>query len=165
MLIRPATPADAAAIQAIYAPIVAETAISFEEITPTVAEMAARIESISASHVYLTAEADGRVLGYAYASQHRPRAAYRTSAEVTVYVDPAAQGRGVGRALYRALLPAAAAKGYHAAFAAITLPNAPSIALHESVGFAYLGVFKQVGRKFGEWRDVGWWQRPLSDEG
>ncbi len=159
--IRPATTADAPAIQAIYAPIVAETPISFEEIPPTVEEMAGRIESYSQTHVYLAAERAGALAGYAYASQHRARAAYQTSVDVTVYVAESARGHGVGKALYRALLPAVAARGYHAAFAGITLPNAGSVALHEAVGFTHLGVYREVGRKFGRWHDVGWWQRIL----
>ena len=159
--IRPATTADAPAIQAIYAPIVAETPISFEEIPPTVEEMAGRIESYSQTHVYLAAERAGALAGYAYASQHRARAAYQTSVDVTVYVAESARGHGVGKALYRALLPAVAPRGYHSAFAGITLPNAGSVALHEAVGFTHLGVYREVGRKFGRWHDVGWWQRIL----
>ncbi len=163
--IRDATPADAGAIQAIYAPIVRDTAIAFETDVPTVPEMAARIEAILKTHVYLAAERAGEVIGYAYASQHRTRAAYRTSVDVTVYVDERARGLGVGKALYGALLPRTAARGFHAAFAGITLPNAGSVALHEAVGFEHVGVYRQVGFKLGAWRDVGWWQRLLTDEG
>lgn len=159
--IREAKIEDAAPIQAIYAPIVRETAISFEEAPPDVEEMAARIGATLKTHVYLVAERDGRVTGYAYSSPHRTRAAYGTSVDVTIYVDAAARGSGVGKALYQALLPATAALGYHAAFAGITLPNAGSVALHESVGFAHVGTYKEVGRKFGQWHDVGWWQRLL----
>jgi len=143
---------------------VRETAISFEAEAPTQAEMAERITAFSASHVYLAAELAGALVGYAYASPHRSRAAYQTSVDVTVYVDSAARGLGVGKALYQALLPATAAKGYHAAFAGITLPNAGSVALHESVGFTPVGVYRQVGYKLGQWRDVGWWQRLLAEK-
>jgi len=161
--IRDASPEDAAEIQAIYAPIVAETAISFETEVPSVAEMARRIEAALATHAYVVAERNGAVAGYAYSSQHRTRPAYGTSVDVTVYVSENARGLGVGRSLYRALLPRTAARGFHAAFAGITLPNAGSVALHESVGFVPVGVYREVGHKFGEWRDVGWWQRLLTD--
>lgn len=164
LTIRPARPDDAPAILKVYAPIVRDTAISFETEVPTVAEMADRIAAFSASHVYLAAEQAGLLVGYAYASPHRSRATYQTSVDVTVYVDSAARGLGVGTALYRALLPATAAKGFHAAFAGITLPNAGSVALHESVGFSHVGVYREVGFKLGQWHDVGWWQRLLADQ-
>lgn len=159
--LRTAGPSDAASIQAIYAPVVETTPISFEEVAPSVAEMAARIERFLDGYPVLVAERDGVVQGYAYGSRHRERAAYRLSCDVTVYVSEAARGQGVGRRLYEALLADLAARGYHAAFAAITLPNAASVALHEAVGFTHVGVYREVGFKFGRWHDVGWWQRLL----
>ena len=159
--IRSATAADAAAVQAIYAPIVEGTAISFEQEPPTVAEMAHRIEDYSATHAFLVAERGGKIAGYAYGSSHRARAAYRHSTEVSAYVAEDARRTGVGRALYEVLLAILAEKGFHAAFAGIALPNAGSVALHEAVGFTPIGVFQQVGFKFGQWHDVGWWQRLL----
>ena len=161
MLIREATALDAEVIQAIYAPAVTESVISFEEVAPSVAEMAARIEAYGRDYPYLVAERDGLVVGYAYGSKHRERAAYRHSADVAVYVAQAARGSGVGRALYDDLLPRMAAQGVHAAFAGITLPNAGSERLHESVGFELVGIYREVGFKFGRWLDVGWWQRRL----
>jgi len=149
------------AIQAIYAPIVRDTVISFEEVPPTVEEMAGRIEAVSKTHVFLAAEDAGGLLGYAYSSQHRTRAAYQTSVDVTVYVAERAHRKGVGRALYERLLPETAARGFHAAFAGIALPNPGSIGLHEAVGFTCVGVYKEVGRKFGRFHDVGWWQKLL----
>lgn len=161
MVIRPAQVEDAEAIRAIYAPFVEETTVSFEEVPPDRAEMARRIETISTDYPFLVATRDEAVIGYAYASQHRTRAAYRTSVDVAVYVDPLAKGQGVGRALYEELLPRAAARGYHAAFAGIVLPNEASVALHKAVGFEPVGVYREVGRKFGRWLDVGWWQKRL----
>ena len=158
---RPADPSrDAAACTAIYAPFVRESCISFELEPPDEAEMARRIRGHSASHAWLVAEADGAVAGYAYGSPHRDRAAYASSCDVAVYVDPAHARQGIGRALYRALLPLLAAK-YHAAFAGIALPNAASIGLHQAMGFTPVGVYREVGWKMGGWRDVGWWQRLL----
>ncbi len=161
MHIRPVEAADAPAIQAIYAPIVATTAISLEDTPPDTAEIASRIGAIIAAYPYLVAEEDGTLAGFAYASQHRTRSGYRYSVDVTVYVAGHAQRRGIGRALYAALLPAARSLGYHAAFAGIALPNPASIALHEAMGFTPVGTYYQAGFKFGRWHDVGWWQRLL----
>ena len=159
--IRPATQDDAKALLLIYAPIVENTVISFEDVPPTVEDMQRRISDNSASHAFLVAERNGDVLGYAYGSPHRARAAYRTSADVTAYVAESARRSGIGRALYTELLDRLKRKGFHAAFAGIALPNPASIALHESVGFAPLGVYREVGFKFGRYHDVGWWQKLL----
>ncbi len=161
MLIRPATPDDAAACRAIYAPFVTDNWVSFELQVPTVDEMKSRIASNGASHSWLMAEIENCVAGYAYGSPHRTREAYQTSCDVAVYVDPAFARRGVGRALYDALLPLLKSRGLHAAFAGIALPNSGSIGLHEAIGFEALGVYREVGWKMGGWRDVGWWQRLL----
>lgn len=152
---------DAPCIQAIYAPIVANTAISFEEQPPTVREMAARMAGTLERYPYLVAEGEGRVLGFAYAGPHRARAAYRWSVDVTAYVSPDARGLGMGKALYGELLSALAKQGYHAAFAGIALPNDASLALHKAAGFEQLGVYREVGFKLGRWHDVSWWQRLL----
>lgn len=157
--IRPASVADAEMIQRIYAPIVEKTTISFEYVPPSVEEMAKRIASTSQTHPYLVAIGAGKVCGYAYASAHAERAAYRRSANTTVYVAPEVRGIGVGRTLYAALLPELAQRNFHAAFAGIALPNTASVGLHESVGFEPLGVHREVGFKFDRWHDVGWWQR------
>jgi phosphinothricin acetyltransferase len=122
--------------------------------------MARRIADHGATHGWLVAEADGQIAGYAYGSPHRTRAAYASSCDVAVYVDPAFARQGVGCALYSALLPALAER-YHAAFAGIALPNAASIGLHEAMGFTPVGIYREVGWKMGGWRDVGWWQRLL----
>ena len=123
--------------------------------------MARRIADYGASHAWLVADQGGAVAGYAYGSPHRTRAAYGSSCDVAVYVDPAHSRRGLGRALYDALLTELASKGFHAAFAGIALPNDASIGLHEAVGFTPVGIYRQVGWKLGAWRDVGWWQRLL----
>lgn len=164
-LIRLATPADAAAVQAIYAPIVRDTSISFETVPPTVSEMAGRIEATIRQHPFLVLEAGGEVRGYAYASTFRPRGAYAWSAETTIYLRDDSRGQGVGRALYEALIPLLRIAGYRQAYAAIALPNAASVALHERVGFTHLGTFERAGYKHGDWRSVGWWQLllPLPD--
>jgi phosphinothricin acetyltransferase len=122
--------------------------------------MARRIADYGASHGWLVAEVDGRVAGYAYGSPHRTRAAYASSCDVAAYVDPEFARHGIGRALYAELL-ARLAERCHAAFAGIALPNEASVALHEAMGFAPVGIYREVGWKLGAWRDVGWWQRLL----
>jgi phosphinothricin acetyltransferase len=161
-LIRSASTADASPIQAIYAPFVEGTTISFEDVPPSVEEMAARIETYLQTYPYLVAERDGEIIGYAYAGQHRTRSAYRHSVDVSVYVTDRVRRSGVGRALYKALFADLAARGFHAAFAGIALPNPASLALHQAVGFEPVGVYREVGFKFGKWHDVSWWQRRLS---
>lgn len=158
--IRDATPADAATIAAIYNHYVAQTVITFEEEPVPPAEMARRIAEVQAGSLpWLVVEGDDGVAGYAYASAFRTRSAYRFSAEVTIYLDPAAARRGIGTRLYDALLPLLPARGLHVAIAAIALPNAASIALHEKFGLRKVGHFPEVGFKLGRWVDVGYWQR------
>ena len=162
MRVRTATAADAPAIAQIYAPIVASTVISFELEPPTVEEMRARILSTLERFPWFVAvDADDTVKGYVYAGRHRERAAYQWSVDVTAYVSADARRTGLGRTMYRALFDELTALGYHQAFAGIALPNAASIGLHESLGFAPLGVYRNVGFKLGAWHDVGWWQKPL----
>jgi phosphinothricin acetyltransferase len=162
-VIRRATEADAPALLAIYRPFVESTAVSFEVASPSVEEFAARIGKALAGWQWLVATQDGRCIGYAYGSLHRERHAYRWSTEVSAYVHADHYRRGVGRALYLRLFDDLAAKGYCSAYAGITMPNEGSIALHRSVGFDPIGVFRAVGRKFGKWHDVAWFQRTLRD--
>ena len=159
--IRPATVADAASLLAIYRPFVESTAVSFETVVPTVGEFAARIAKALAGWQWLLAEISGQCIGYAYGSTHRERRAYRWSVEVSAYVDPGHHRQGAGRRLYESLLADLARKGFCNAYAGITVPNESSIALHRSLGFESIGVFKAVGRKFGKWHDVAWYQRAL----
>lgn len=164
MPIRVATTADAEAITAIYAPVVANTAISFELTPPTVDEMCSRIVKTLADLPWLVSEdAQGRVDGYVYASKHRERPAYQWSVDVSAYVRDDARGTGVGKRLYSSLFNELAALGYCQAFAGIALPNAASVALHESLGFKPLGVYRKVGFKRGAWHNVGWWQLELRE--
>ncbi|KRA80721.1 GNAT family N-acetyltransferase [Altererythrobacter sp. Root672] len=161
-LIRPADPSrDAAACAAIYAPYVTDNWVSFELDPPDAPEMARRMGEYGDSHAWIVAEAADGIAGYAYGSPHRSRAAYASSCDVAVYVDPAHARQGLGRALYAELFPLLARKGCHAAFAGIALPNEASVGLHEAMGFTPVGIYREVGWKLGGWRDVGWWQRLL----
>ncbi len=153
---------DAEAIAAIYAPFVTDTVISFEDVAPTAAEMAARVERLTETHGWLVAEDDGEILGYAYGCPHRERVAYRWATEVSVYVDPRHHRRGAGRALYEALFGRLAERRYRLALAGIALPNDASVGLHEACGFEPVGVYRRIGFKQGKWWDVGWWQLELA---
>jgi phosphinothricin acetyltransferase len=166
MVIRDADAArDAAACARIYGPFVRDTAASLEEEPPTVTELARRIETVGAVYPWLVAENEnGEVMGFAYGSQHRVRASYRWAVDVSVYVDPAHHRRGVGRALYTVLVELLRDQGFRMACAGITVPNRGSVGLHEAFGFQLVGVYKQIGYKLGAWRDVGWWQLPLTVE-
>ena len=159
--IRLAKQTDAAAIRDIYAPIVRDTHISFEQVVPAPAEIAARVENTLTQYPWLVCELDGSLAGYAYASAFRSRAAYQWTTETTVYVHSDCLRRGIARALYTSLLALLRAQGYVTAVGVIALPNPASIRAHEAVGFYKIGVFRNVGHKAGEWRDTGWWQLDL----
>jgi phosphinothricin acetyltransferase len=162
MTIRPADPVrDAAACAAIYAPFVRESVVSFEDVAPDAEAFGARIARLAATHPWLVAEVDERVVGFAYSSPHRERAAYRWACDVSVYIGPAHHGRGIGRALYEALFALLREQRIHVACAGITLPNDASVGLHESLGFELVGIYRGIGWKAGAWRDVGWWQLRL----
>jgi len=159
--IRQANSADATAMLDIYRPIVEETATSFELEVPTVEAFVTRIETIVATHEWLVADANGDIAGYAYASPHRAREAYRFSAEVSVYVHPNYRGQGLGKDLYFALFDSIRELGFHYAYAGIALPNDSSIALHRACAFTEIGTFREVGFKNDAWHDVSWWQRKI----
>jgi phosphinothricin acetyltransferase len=158
--IRLATPDDAEQVQAVYAPY-CHTPISFETEPPSVEEMRGRMTKTLAQLPWLVCEQGGEVLGYAYAGQHRERAAYRWSVDTSVYVRQGNHRRGVGRALYTSLLAMLPLQGYVNAYAGATLPNPASVGLHRAMGFVLVGVYERVGFKYGAWHDVAWFQRPL----
>jgi phosphinothricin acetyltransferase len=156
--IRRATPADAPAIARIYNWYVENTVITFEVDPVSDAEMAQRIESTLAKHVWLVSARGGEILGYAYAGRFRERAAYRFATESTIYLRNGLQGQGLGRPLYGAVIERTLALGYRTLIGAIALPNDASVRLHESLGFAKAGHLRGVGWKHERWIDVGSWQ-------
>jgi L-amino acid N-acyltransferase YncA len=164
MIIRPATEADADALAAIYGDAVLNGFGTFEEDPPSAAEMDARRRAVQDQGLpYLVAEADGRVLGFAYAGPFRPRAAYRYTLEDSVYVAPEAHGKGVGRAVLSAVIAACEALGVRQLMAVIgDSENAGSIGLHRAMGFEQTGVGKSVGFKHGRWVDIVHMQKPLN---
>jgi phosphinothricin acetyltransferase len=161
-MIRLATPSDAEAIAAIYNYYVLNTTVTFEEQALSPEQMAERLRAVAASQLpWLVLEQDGRIAGYAYASRWKTRSAYRFTAESSVYVDRERVGQGLGKALYRELLPRLRQSGFHSAVGCLGLPNPASVALHEKCGFQKVAHFKEVGFKFGAWLDVGYWQALL----
>ena len=161
--IRIASPGDAGDMVDIYAPFIRETAVTFENEVPSVEDFAGRVAGVLERFPWLACDDGGRVIGYAYATPHRARPAYRWSAETSVYVAEGRRRSGVGRALYAALLEILRVQGIRNAYAGITLPNAQSAGFHESFGFRQIGTFPSVGYKQGAWRDVGWWHLRLGE--
>ena len=162
LTLRLATAADAAAILAVYAPYI-DTAISFEGTVPTLDVFQARLAAIMDPYPCLVCEEKGQVVGYAYASAFGQRAAYQWTAVLSIYLMPQAQGRGIGKALYRALIELLRMQGIVTLCAIIALPNPASIRLHEQAGFVHMGRFPVAGYKLGAWRDELWMTLQLTD--
>ena len=163
LTVRAANEGDATAVAATYAPYVWGTPVSFEVEAPTDVMMAQRIGTTLTTHPWLVAELNGAVVGFACAGKHSPRAAYRWTVDVTVYVSMREQRSGVGRSLYRVLLETLRRQGFRSAFAEIVLPNPGSIRLHEAMGFQHIGIHKDIGSKLAKWRDIGYWRLGLAD--
>jgi len=158
-MIRPVRMADAEAIARIYNYYIHNTVITFEERAVTPKMMAERMgEVASAALPWLVAEPSGSLIGYAYAGRWRDRSAYRYSVEISVYLDPAGRGAGYGSQLYESLLAILRQQDIRAVIGGIALPNPASVRLHEKFGFQKVAHFKEVGYKFGQWVDVGYWQ-------
>lgn len=161
MMIRPAGIGDARRICGIYNHYVLNTVITFEETPVSDDEMGERIRAVRQSLPWLVSEIDGNVTGYAYANLWKSRSAYRFSVESTVYMDQQFVGKGIGRQLYEALVTDLRARGLHSVLGGIALPNAVSVALHERMGFKKVAHFSEVGWKFNQWIDVGYWELTL----
>lgn len=164
-MIRPVSKADAADILDIYSPYITDTVITFETEVPTIEEFAERIEYINNKLPYIVCEVEGRAVGYAYASKHRARSAYKYSVDVSIYVAPNYQNKGIGKTLYTNLFKMLNKYNYYSAYAGITLPNEKSIGLHKSFGFIEVGTYHNVGFKNGKWLDVMWLEKPLKEYG
>jgi L-amino acid N-acyltransferase YncA len=160
MKVRSATTDDAAAIAEIYNHYVANSHATFEIEPVDVAEMKQRINMIlDGGYPFVVCEAETREpIGYAYGHQFKGRPAYKQSIEVSIYVHPEAHGQKIGTRLYEVLLSKVGKLGFHTAIAGISLPNDASIRLHEKLGFQKVAHFREVGRKFDRWIDVGYWQ-------
>jgi phosphinothricin acetyltransferase len=157
-MIRPASVADAAAIAAIYNPYVEQTVITFEEAPVSLSDMEARIRAIRAGYPYLVWEENGEVLGYAYFSKWKERAAYRFAVEDSIYIKMGHERKGIGGALLTTLIDEARRRSLHAMVAVITVPNERSVSLPEKLGFRKIGQLDEIGFKLGNWLDVGYWE-------
>jgi phosphinothricin acetyltransferase len=155
--IRAVTGEDAARIAEIYNWYIENTSYTFEQQTLTVEQAAERLQKASERHPWLVLERQGRVDGFAYAGEFRTRAAYRQSLETTVYLDQACRGGGLGMRLYESLFGLLRQTDAHVAVAVIALPNPRSVALHEKLGFVKVGHLAEIGRKFDQWVDTGYW--------
>lgn len=152
---------DFAAMLEIYAPYIKETAITFETEVPPLDEFSARLSGFMDLYPLIVAARGGSIAGYAYAHRIGERAAYAWNAELSVYLDPAFQGAGIGRRLCTTLLDLLAAQGVRNVFSLITVPNDASIGLHEALGFSPMGIQRQAGFKCGAWHDVAWYQKQI----
>ena len=164
--IRLASTDDADGIRAVYAPFV-DTPVTFEEEAPSCEAYRERIAEICEKYPCLVAEEDGRVVGFAYAHELRERIAFQWNAELSIYLAPAAQGRGAGSCLYAALLELLRLTGIKAVYGVVTSPNPASERLHHAFGFALMGVQPHAGFTCGAWHDVAWYVReiaPFEDE-
>ncbi len=160
--IRSANRGDVSAILEIYTPFVLETPVTFEETVPTPEEMEARIATILEKSPFLVCEVNGKIAGYAYASRHRDREAYRWAKESSVYVHPDFYRKKIGLALYTTLIEILVNQGVTLLLAGITLPNHPSVSFHESIGFRKVAHYNAIGYKMGRWQNVGWWELNLN---
>ncbi|MBV1909779.1 MAG: GNAT family N-acetyltransferase [Kangiellaceae bacterium] len=162
-MIRDVLPSDASAIVNIYNHYVLNSVVTFELDPITIKDMSQRIETVSSSELpWVVATENEQVVGYAYGTKWKERAAYRFSVETTVYLDPGSKKKGWGTKLYNKLFNKLEEMNVHLAIGGITLPNEASIALHEKLGMTQVAHFNQIGFKFDQWLDVGYWQKVLN---
>jgi phosphinothricin acetyltransferase len=162
-VIRHFAPGDEHAIADIYNHYILHTTVTFEEEPLSAEQMRARIDAYRQHHPWLVCEQGGEVVGYAYGAKFHARSAFRHTLEASVYLRAGMERRGLGRALYQALIPMLRAQGCHTLVAVISLPHDGSVALHEALGFAPSGRLPQVGCKFGHWLDIGYWTLSLDN--
>ena len=160
-MIRIATLEDIPAILEIYAPYVRNTAYSFEYTVPTESEFIRRFEEITAQFPWLVWEEDGKVLGYAYGSLPFKRAAYQWACEVSIYLAPEAQGKGIGRRLYGALEHILFFQGYRVIYSVVTSENTHSLGFHAHLGYRKVAELPGCGVKFGRWQGTVWLEKRL----
>lgn len=161
--IRLATESDSSSILEIYAPFIKNTVITFEYEVPTMSEFSTRMTNIQKKYPWIICEVNDSIVGYAYASQFNERAAYNWSVDFSIYIKPEYHRKKIGKALYYALSQLIKLQGYCNAYAGVTLPNIKSESLHESFGFKPVGVYHNVGYKFGNWYDVKWFELKIQE--
>ena len=163
-MIRTATRDDVPALLAIYTPYILNTTYTFEYEVPTLEAFTKRFEEITAFYPWLVWEEDGRILGYAYGSRAFERAAYSWDADMSIYLDPQAMGRGIGARLYKAVEDILYEQGYHALYGLVTHTNPGSCAFHRAMGYREFARHPKTGFKFGQWLDLIWFEKRLRDE-
>lgn len=161
--IRLATESDSTSILQIYAPYITDTVITFEYQVPTMTEFSDRIANIKRKYPWLVCEIKDNIVGYAYASRFREREAYSWSVDFSVYINPQYHRKNIGKALYFALFEILKLQGYYNIYAGVTIPNIKSESLHESFGFKAIGIYQNVGYKFGRWHDVKWYGLKINE--
>lgn len=161
-MIRPMTLNDVGEIASIYAHYVNNTVITFDTEVPSEAEMARRLTPIIEHDPAWVCEEDGKIVGYCYAHEWKVKKAYSTTAETTIYLHPDYPGKGYGKLLMNRLIDDCRNRSFHALIACITIPNEPSVRLHEKLGFEQVSCFREVGRKFDRWLDVADYELILS---
>ena len=162
-MIRLATVSDSKDILDIYAPFIEETTISFETEVPAIDEFSHRIETILKQYPFLVYEFENKIVGYAYASRHKERAAYAYNADVSVYFLPEYHGSGKAYSLYHCLFLLLDKLGYKNAYAGCAEPNIKTRKFHEKFGFKLIGTCHKTGFKFGKWHDVSWFEKTISE--
>ena len=163
IVIRSAKREDVKAILAIYAPFITDTPISFETSVPGEDDFWKRIETYQKTAPWLVCEIDQQIVGYAYAGDHRARAAYQWSKDLSVYVHQDFHKRKVATGLYTTLIELLKKQGVISTFIGVTLPNPASVGFHEKMGYRPIGIYHNVGYKFGKWWSVGWWEMPIGN--
>ncbi len=164
MNIRPIKSADAQQVLDIYAPFITSSFVTFENIIPSLTDFSKRIEHISQQYPWLVATEGDQIAGYAYAGRYRDREAYQWMVESSIYMRPDFKGKKVAKRLYSALFELLKEQGICKVFAVISVPNAESVGFHEHMGFSGFATYRKVGFKLGTWKDVGWWELPLSEQ-
>jgi phosphinothricin acetyltransferase len=160
-LIRLVTPKDCEEILSIYAPYIEKTTISFEQVVPSIDDFRKRVETISKQYPYLVYESNGHIVGYAYATQHGSRYAFRFSVDLSVYIRDTYQGMGIAKKLYDCLFEILKQCNYVNAYVAYTETNEKSRIFHEKYGFTSVTTFRKVGYKFGQWQDLTWAEKAI----
>lgn len=161
--IRIATKNDCKNILAIYEYYVLNTSITFEYEVPLLEEIEKRMETVQTKYPYLVAEMDGKIVGYAYATDFRFRAAYQWSSECAIYIHKDFQGKGIGKKLYQKLFAILRLQGYYNVFSGVVIPNEASVNLHLACGFREIGVYENIGYKFEKWHTTKWFQLALNE--